>query len=141
MSKKAERIAFFYRSLGSMGISYPDIDALRRIEMTLSRWSELECGTDAGHIERDEKTGKPRFFNARARFIQANDPRAYSIIPDREAGALKRLAVIMKRYPKLAAYHQGDPRGCSLYVYPKNKLKAGQSIDSYYSSYGIAVCY
>lgn len=37
-----------------------DAAALRRISMTLTRWHELECGTDRGHVKRDEKTGKPQ---------------------------------------------------------------------------------
>jgi len=45
--------------LEGVGISSNDAWALRRISMTLRRWFELECGTDTGAIERDEKTGKP----------------------------------------------------------------------------------
>jgi hypothetical protein len=53
--KQPECIAPLIRA----GISYDDAYALRRISMTLNRWFELECGTDAGAIERDETTGKP----------------------------------------------------------------------------------
>ena len=108
---------------------------LRRCEMTLHRWCELECGTDAGHIERDEKTGKPRFFNARARYLTANDPRAWSIVPDRETGALKRVRVICERYG-IDWYYQTDPRGCALYIAPRD---AGMN-NMNYSTVGVAVC-
>jgi hypothetical protein len=117
----------------SCGILWDDAVALRRISMTLRRWHELECGTDAGHIERDEKTGKPMFFNARSRYLQANDPRCWSIVPDRETGALKRLNKIMARYPDLTPYVQGDPRGCALYILRPSDVPEGKDANAYYS--------
>lgn len=98
------------------GIDIDDAQALRRIAMTLHRWHELECGTDGGCIERDEKTGLTYWYNANSRYLAANDRRAYSRIPDRETGAKKRLDAIMARYPNLKAYVQGDPRGAALYI-------------------------
>lgn len=124
--------------LTNAGIAYHDALALRRIAMTLHRWSELECGTDGGAIERDEKTGIPYWYNANARFLDPHDPRAYSRVPDRETGAKKRLAKIMKQYPTLGYYIQGDPRGAPLYILRPNDIPAGQSADAYYNR-GIAV--
>jgi len=138
MSKR-QAIARFYQNASNLGLSMDEADALRRIEMTLHRWAEMECGTDAGHIERDEKTGKPRFFNARSRYATANDPRAWRSIPDREKGALARLARILARHPRLVAYHQGDPRGCALYVLRKADVD-GVDINAHYSK-GWAVCH
>jgi hypothetical protein len=43
-------------------------------------------------------------------------------IPDRERGALKRLAVVMARHPELVSYHQTDPRGAALYVVRRSDL-------------------
>lgn len=46
-----------YDCIGALiqaGIEYEDAKALRRISMTLHRWHELECGIDAGGIERIE---------------------------------------------------------------------------------------
>lgn len=43
-------------------------------------------------------------------------------VADREAGALRRLANIMRAHPSLWFYHQGDPRGCALYVGRKSRL-------------------
>lgn len=116
-----------------------DANALRRISMTLHRWHELECGTGDGAIERDEKTGVPYWYNANSRYLGANDPRAYSRIPDREAGAIKRLNAIMARYPSLAYYVQGDPRGAALYILRPGDVPAGENTDAYYSR-GIVVC-
>lgn len=126
------------RRLERAGISWDDAIALRRIAMTLHRWHELECGDGSGCIERDEKTGKPYWYNANARYLGANDRRAWSRIPDREAGAKKRLAAVMQRYPTLRAYIQTDPRGASLYILRPGDVPQGESDDSYYSR-GLAV--
>lgn len=119
-------------------ISLDDAVALRRIAMTLHRWYELECGDGDGAIERDEKTGTPYYYRANHSFLDPNDPRARHRIADRETGAIKRLNAIMKRYPKLTPYIQGDPRGAVLYIIRPGDIPKGKSIDSYYS-YGIAV--
>lgn len=124
--------------LTAIGISYADAETLRRIAMTLHRWHELECGDGNGHIERDEKTGVPRYFNDRARYLGANDVRRGYVVPDRERGALKRLAKVMSRYPTLTAYVQADPRGAALYILRPNDVPAGESADAYCSR-GIAV--
>lgn len=60
------------------------------------------------------------------------------IVADREAGALKRLAVIMSRYPSLTSYVQGDPRGCALYILRPGDVPAGCDVGAYYSR-GLAV--
>lgn len=121
-----------------LGISSDDAWALRRIAMTLHRWHELECGDGNGCIERDEKTGRPYWYNANSRFVAANDPRAYSAFPDREKGAKKRLAALMAKYPTLSAYIQGDPRGASLYILKPGDVPDGKDADAYYSR-GVAV--
>ena len=112
--REAERWANVVRVLTGegYGISRDDIEALRRIEMTLHRWSERECN---GEVEVDYD-GKAW----RCSHVASNDHRYR--IPNREAGALRRLSSIMARYPHLRAYHQTDPRGCALYVYEKARL-------------------
>ena len=112
--------------LMALGIEYQDAHALRRISMTLHRWHELECGTDRGAIERDEKTGACYWYNANARYLDPHDPRSRSRVADRETGAHKRLAAIMARYPNLAPYIQGDPRGASLYICKPEDVRADQ---------------
>lgn len=160
-------------SLALAGFLPHEIESLFRIERTLHRWHELECGTDAGHIERGESRavctqcghkwtgetalthncpacgdcaplrtrddGKPRFYNARARYVDPHDPRAWNVIPDLEAGAQKRLAAIMASHPDCAACVQGDPRGCALYILRPGDVPAGKSPSAYYNR-GIAVC-
>jgi hypothetical protein len=119
-----------FDSLFAAGISYADAIALRRIAMTLHRWHELQCGTDNVAVERDETTGKPYYH-----FSNSNHRPQ---IADREAGALRRLAAIMQRYPSLQSYVQGDPRGASLYVLRPGDVPAGEHAESYYNR-GIAV--
>ena len=117
-------------NLISTGIEYDDAVSLRRIAMTLHRWHEMECGTDNGCVERDEETNKTYWLNSMS-------GKRYPI-PDRETGAQKRLAKIMKRYPALSAYIQGDPRGASLYILRPGDVPEGKEADAYYHR-GIAV--
>lgn len=110
-------------------VAYDDAVALRRISMQLHRWHELECGIENGGVERDEATGKCYWYSS---FSGRRTPCA-----DRETGALKRLAKIMRQYPALRSYVQGDPRGCALYLLRPQDAPQGRE-DSYYSR-GIAV--
>jgi hypothetical protein len=137
-------------ALQSAGISYEDACALRRISMTLHRWFEMECGDSNDYAswgivwgsEQPEgfvydEDGKP--------FKEVHPHKGhtrYYALPDRERGALKRLATIMARYPGFGHYVQGDPRGCALYILDKAQMEAvsatGSSLDSCYNR-GIAV--
>lgn len=95
-------------------ISLNYIDTLRRAELILHRWSELECGDGNDYaswsIERDETTNKPYMHT----YPHQGESRRRAI-PDRETGALKRVASICKEM-KLYFFHQTDPRGCQLYI-------------------------
>jgi hypothetical protein len=105
-----------------------------RIERALHRWSEMECENERGCIERDGDAGDG------APFWRSADGRHSHRIPDREAGALRRLARVMELHPGLVAYHQGDPRGCALYILSKHDIPEGTAIDSIYSR-GVAICH
>lgn len=107
------------------GISFDDVDALRRISRTLHRWHEHECN---GVIQRDGEAGDGAPYRH-----SAQDGRRICRTPDRERGALKRLAAIMERYPALRAYVQGDPRGCALYILRPGDVPEGKDPDAYYS--------
>ena len=136
-------------ALQRLNISYDDATALRRISMTLHRWHEMECGIDGGCIERGIKSkdtlaprgyvfncdenGKPYWAN------HSGTHATYHPIPDREAGALKRLASIMSRYPTLSSYVQTDPRGAALYILRPGDVPEGERAESYYSR-GVVVC-
>lgn len=137
---KAERSARFYRRMEALGFSYDETTQLRRIEMTLTRWGEMECGSSdnyaSKHIERDEETGKT-YWVVMPHDRKPSD-RTRMAIPDRERGALKRLAKIMANHPDLWHYHQSDPRGCALYVGRKAEMN-GSDINANYTR-GVAVC-
>jgi hypothetical protein len=144
------------------GIEYPDALALRRISMTLHRWHELECGDGNGHsswtIARGHfDTRESRFWNGEGdrpkptfvyddagkpyieRHLHAAGGKVtYTLVADRERGALKRLGKIMARYPTLTPYVQGDPRGASLYILRPADMIEGADIGSYYCR-GVAV--
>lgn len=91
--------------------------------MTLHRWYEGECGSGNQYsswmIERDETTGKPYRYSQHAITLATRrEP-----IPDRERGALKRIAAIVATLPGAsfevqgASFEvQGDPRGWPLTI-------------------------
>lgn len=154
MSKQRDKFELFQR-LQNLGFTYEESVALRRIEMTLQRWAERECGDANGNaIERDEVTGKP-FLT----YENGNGPRKRYPVADREAGALRRLkAIVAARNNRnggtpgdsitahqsfVLAYHQGDCRGCMLYIVPNSALKGSNGetlpLDQYYTR-GVSVC-
>lgn len=117
------------RSLSGIGITYDDARELRRISMQLHSWHERECGTEYGCVtENDDGT---------AYYTSANSGREYPV-PNRGAGARRRLKALMARYPTLSAYIQGDPRGAALYILRPGDVPYGEDVDAYYSR-GIAV--
>lgn len=118
-------MAYNFDRLMAEGISFSDASALRRIAMTLHRWHELECGDGNNYaswsIVRGSKTGGVFEYDDNGkpyleRHIHTENKAHYEPIADRERGALKRLAEIMAKYPKLSAYVQSDPRGAALYI-------------------------
>lgn len=141
MSKVYREIAAIRRKLESRGIEATNeqVSILRCAEMTLHRWAEQECGdgNDYGSwcITRDETTGKPY----REYHPNNGNTVTRTLIADREAGALKRIAKVCAEIGA-QFYHQTDPRGCALYVYKADAVPAGSNIDSLYSSIGAAIC-
>ena len=182
MSTQKRKFELFTR-LQALGFTYDEAAQLRRIEMTLQRWAERECGdgsswaierddehaltcTQCGHVEwsseplsgncpkcgdcapiRHIATGKP--FNV---YHGEGKPRRYPIA-DREAGALRRLAAIVKarnlrespsEFMQVNAqdwilpYHQGDCRGCMVYLVTRSQL--GDSPIAQVYNRGVAVC-
>ena len=118
------------------GVTLDSVDdalTLRRAALTLHRWYEGECGGGNAYaswaIERDDTTGAPY------RVTYPHNGKAYRTrIPDREQGALRRIAAVCARYG-LAYYVQTDPRGATLYV---ARPEDGMT-DRNYSSVGVCV--
>lgn len=130
------------------GVDHGDAWDLRRISMTLHRWHELECGDsndyaswcitrghrrESGLFEHDEDGES--FLE---RHVHSESRARYERIPDRERGALRRLAKIMARYPGFASYVQGDPRGAALYILRPGDVPEGADVSANYN-HGIAV--
>lgn len=134
MNTTKYRIARLYSHTGRLGLSAEETSSLIRIERTLRRWSELECGDDHGCIERAGENGDG------VPYWRYSDGRKGHKMADREAGALRRLARVMELHPGLVAYHQTDPRGCALYVLSRHDIRPGESLDSVYSR-GVAICH
>ena len=149
MSTQKAKFELFAR-LQKLGFTYDESAALRRIEMTLQRWAERECGDGSNWaIERDETTGKP--FNV---YHGEGKSRRYPVA-DREAGAIKRLQMIVNarnarltggnsnaNTDQIVPYHQGDCRGCMVYLLTRAQLTQDGKvlpIDQYYTR-GLAVC-
>jgi len=152
MSTQKAKFELFSR-LQSLGFTYDEAAQLRRIEMTLQRWGELECGDGNEYgswaIERDEATEKPYMVRHHYRHGQGKDSVTRYAVADREAGALRRLAkIVLARNSRGNAgnwvyyYHQGDCRGCNLYLLTREQLTQDGAllpIDQYYTR-GLAVC-
>lgn len=96
------------------GINFDDANTLRRAQIVLHRWAKHECGDGNDYaswaIERDETTGIPYMCR-----YPHTGKMSRTRIADREAGALRRVKAICERLG-LHYYHQGDPRGCALYI-------------------------
>lgn len=146
MSKKQD-IARFYSTFEKLGFTFNETETLRRAQMTLHRWAERECN---GEVQRHEETDRPY---SHSRVSARTGKTIYSYVPDRETGALKRIAkVIADRNTRawvgtsgsieeveLKYYHQTDPRGCALYLLRPGDVPEGKDPSAYYSC-GIAVC-
>lgn len=137
----AERTAWLERcdrAARQFSIPASDFEELCRIEHTLQRWSEKECN---GEIQRDDD-GTPRRYIA----DRYGDPtRKGPVIPDAEAGAIKRAKAIANRNGGWF-YHQTDPRGCQVYFWRSADLlertggDGSRSIAEFYSTVALA-CY
>ena len=131
--RQAQNYSRLVDHLTTLGLSVDEVDALLRIERALQRWGERECGDGSNWvIERDETTGKP--------YSVYHDEGKASRYPiaDRETGAKKRADKIAAAHG-LTAYHQGDCRGCNLYIIGPKDIPEGETVDSCYTR-GIAVC-
>lgn len=139
---KRQRAALFFEMMGRVGFSAAETEVLLKAERALHRWAEMECGTgDDRHtvsVERDEQTGKPfrrvQFYSYAGKWVDRREP-----CRDMEAAALRRVAAIAEAHPGMSFYHQGDPRGCALYLIRPGDVIEGANVGSYYSR-GIAIC-
>ena len=115
MTARTETYALM-QQLGTRGLSptFDEANTLRRAQLTLHRWAELECGDGNDHaswsIERDETTDLPYFCT-----YPHTGKMQRRRIADKERGALRRVEAVCQRMGA-HYYNQGDPRGCALYI-------------------------
>lgn len=138
---KRQRAARFFDMMARLGFTTDETETLLKAERALQRWAEGECGTGTDTrcemIERDENTGKP--FR-RVQYSYGGQWRETRYpVRDMEAAALRRVAAIAEAHPGLSFYHQGDPRGCALYLIRPGDVIEGADVGSYYSR-GVAIC-
>lgn len=108
---------------------------LRLAQLTLHRWAELECGTGTDKytvsVEREGENGDGKPFLRTQYQLGGKWQDDRRPIPDREAGALRRVKAVCEA-AGLHWYYHTDPRGCALWV-------AAVPLDhSNYSSVGVA---
>ena len=137
---KKQQTARFFALMAENGFTYDETTALLKAERALRKWGELECGTGDGnrsvHVFRDE-SGKP-FYHVEYR---VGNEWKESVQPkrDTEKAALSKVESIMADKPGFRAYHQTDPRGCSLYIIRPGDIEPGENIRALYNR-GIALC-
>ena len=111
-----------------VNLTTDDARTLRRAELTLHNWDEMRCGWStpgpdgasfvlvSDHDECD--CAGCRIFKGRP-FLEEHPNKGFNLgfirVPDRERGALERVKAVCARYGA-DYYHQGDPRGASLYI-------------------------
>ena len=125
--REAQRYVWLCEALRNHGVTQDEVETLLRCSRALHTWAEHECN---GVIQRGDN-GKPACYNPTSGM-------RIGTTPDRETGALKRAQAIAEAHG-LTIYHQGDPRGCCLYLLRPGDVVEGSTADSCYSR-GIAVC-
>ncbi len=122
--RDCERITITNDRLRALGLTQAECDQLRRDSMRLSRWAEMECNHD---VSREDIAGKVTIRYC----LNNGDITKPRVIADRETPAIKRCEAIAKAHG-LVFYHQGDPRGCAVYIGRADDL-GGLPIDSAYT--------
>ena len=125
--REAQRYVWLCEALRNHGVTQDETDILLRCSRALHTWAEHECN---GVIQRGDN-GKPAWYNPTSGM-------RIGTTPDRETGALKRAQAIAEAHG-LTIYHQGDPRGCCLYLLRPGDVPESSDPGSCYSN-GIAVC-
>lgn len=126
--KQTQRYIWLSNALAQHGFSSDEVDAMLRCSRVLSTWAEHECN---GAIQRDDDTGLPYWYNT-------DTGERVGRTSNREAGALRRARSICDRHG-VTLYHQGDPRGCALYIIRPGDVRPGANVSGCYTN-GIAVC-
>ena len=120
--------------LKNHGVSDYGWRVLRECERTLHKWAEDECN---GRIQWDDETGEPHLYRKDqwGGYTGKGQP-----IFNKEDAALDRARKMAAHYG-LKIYHQGDPRGCALYVYSEEEMRGSRyPIEQVYNTRATAIC-
>lgn len=128
---QTERYGRLVIELTKHGLDLRDIDTLLRCSRTLTNWNTEECNGTIQRTEIDGQCYRHYGNGTRGPFLTVK-------IADREAGAVRRIEKICKAHG-LSYYHQGDPRGCALYIIRPGDVADGQSVECCYNR-GVAIC-
>ena len=102
-----------------INLTLEDARTLRRAQLTLHRWDEQRCGWStpgpygaSSALVRDEDGDDKPYLEIHP---NAGLKTRWEPVPDRERGALRRVAAICAKYGA-SYYHQSDPRGVEVSV-------------------------
>ena len=126
--------------LARLGVSRATWFELRRICRQLHKLDEMACN---GEIQCDDYTEQWHRYTA----DRYGTPTIKGNVLRTQPIDLLRVAADLVRRNGLSVYHQGDPRGCSLYVYKQSDLERcsrgsdpAYGISAYYRTIGTAIC-
>ena len=137
--REAMRQTMMFDNLRRIGFTQDEAAQLLRISLTLHHWAERCCNEDIETCDDGSAWVTPHYG------VGSGKPYR---IQNREVGAFRRLAAILKPHTRrLTYYYQTDPRGAALYIIPLAKLREYAkrpgypvcTIDCCYSSVGLAV--
>lgn len=126
--QESERREHMFRALATMGLSRREAEALRRISLQLHSWHERLRNEDieeraGGRAVRRDAPCLRDGFRFCGYSCQCPGPHAY-LIPNRGAGAERRLAAIMAPHRRRLCYYvQRNPRGAALYIVSHSQLR------------------
>lgn len=115
-SKMERELRFFAGARARFGLEDGDTLELLACSRQLRRWHKRECGDGndfaSYSVEEDEETGKAW----QVVYPHKGETRRYRI-RNMAAGARRRIAAVMDRYPAIVWRIQGDPRGPALKLF------------------------
>lgn len=125
-TRRARKVQEF----AALGVAAADFRKLCRLERLLHKWGEDVCN---GVVSVGEGGEAYRHFGATNYSASGDFP-----INNDETFVLLKVKALLQKYPALWFYHQGDPRGCALYVGKREGCDV-PSLESHYSTSGHAV--
>lgn len=145
--REAERREHMFRALATVGLSRDEAEQLRRISLQFHSWHERQCNEDIRvgfyrngefHDWDEHRALAAEYGYSRLTYTFFQGSRRGYQIPNRGAGAERRLAALMAPHKRRLCYYvQTDPRGAALYIVSRKQLlrcgKKPADLDSCYT--------